>query len=62
MVIISSKKYKELMDRITSIENRNIGFEMKLNELREAKLNEQKAITNEKIVDEWLNGPENGKR
>lgn len=61
MVIISNKKYKELIDRIVSLETRSIGTEMKMNEVIAIKNEERKAVLNSEIVDEWLNGKQNAK-
>ncbi len=61
MVILSNKRYKEILDRIVSLETRSISTEMKMNEIREIKANERKAVLNSEIVDEWLNGKPNAK-
>lgn len=61
MVILSNKRYKEILDRIVSLETRSIRTEMKMNEIREIKANERKAVLNSEIVDEWLNGKSNAK-
>ena len=49
------------MDRIVSIETRNIGLELEFKKVKEIEANKQKAVHNYEIVDEWLNGKGNAK-